>query len=333
MKKALLSVFCVLMLTLMLTGCGRGGGQAVGVAGGPQQELVFYIVPKVVHEWFDAVHAGALYQANLLSQLGLNVRIRFVAPINPDVVEQNRILEAAAATRPHGIALDPLDFEGSRAIVEEIQARGIPVIIFDARVPGMPSVGNNFTEQSILQVDDLATRLGGTGTVAIMHGVPTASNHSERFNAKHTRFAERWPGIRVIDGGISQDSIEIAQMQAAAVIAANPDLDGFLCVDAAAPIGIARAIIESGRQDRITFVGAENLLQILYYVQDGTIVTSYSTKPQMQGALSVLMMLQAHIGGDLPQFVDTGILHIHQGNINQWIEIVREGARETAALN
>ena len=292
----------------------------------------FVIVPKVVHEWFDAVNAGAVTQAQAMeAALGVPVTIDYRAPTTAEITEQNTILEQAAATNPDGIAIDPIDFEGSRQVVEEIQSRGIPVIIFDAVVPGYCSIGNDFTEQAELEARDLAERLGGTGKVAIMHGVPTAANHAERYDAMHRVFEEEYPGIEVIDGGASQDTIDTAQQQAAAVLAANPDLAGYLCVDAAAPIGISAAIQEAGRQDSITFVGAENLLQILEYVKDGTIVASYSTKPQMQGALSVLMMWQAAIGEDVPQFVDTGILYIDESNVDEWIEIVSSGAKESSA--
>jgi ribose transport system substrate-binding protein len=329
MKKIMVWFAIAGLIAMSLIGCGRGAA-AVGAAGGG--DLTFYIVPKVVHEWFDAVDSGAQTEAAALTKLlGRNVKVEYRAPVNADVTEQNRILEEAAATNPAGIAFDPLDFDGSRTVVEEIVARGIPVIIFDATVPGYTSIGNNFTEQAVLEADDLARRLGGSGKVAIMHGVPTAANHAERYNAMFARFKERWPNINAIDGGASQDNIEISQQQAAAIIAANPDLAGYLCVDAAAPIGIATAINEAGKKGKITFVGAENLLQILNFVKDGTIVCTYSTKPQMQGAMAVLMMLQAHTGEDVPQFIDTGILYIDEKNIDQWIGIVSSGAKESSA--
>lgn len=325
--KKVAGIIVLLAVVLGAIGC-RGPVEETGTV----KELTFYIVPKVVHEWFDAVDAGAQAEAKALTKvLGINVKVEYRAPVNADVTEQNRILETAAATNPAGIAIDPLDFEGSRSIIEEIKAKGIPVIIFDAVVPGYTSIGNNFTEQAVLEADDIATRLNGRGKVAVMHGVPTAANHAERYNAMFARFKEKWPGIQAIDGGASQDNIETSQQQAAAIIAANPDLAGYLCVDAAAPIGIATAINEAGKKGQITFVGAENLLQILNFVKDGTIVCTYSTKPQMQGAMAVLMMLQAYTGEDVPQFIDTGILYIDQKNIDQWIQIVGSGAKESSA--
>ncbi|BDF57251.1 ribose ABC transporter substrate-binding protein [Christensenellaceae bacterium] len=307
---------------------GNGDG---GNAAAADKDLTFVIVPKVVHEWFDAVNSGAQQQADVMSQqLGINIKVDYRAPSTADITAQNAVLEQAAATNPAGIAIDPIDYEGSKQVIDEIQAKGIPVILFDARVPGsgLTAIGNDFAEQAELEANRLAELLGEKGKVALMHGVTTAPNHSERYETFKEVLAN-YPGIEVIDGGISQDNIETAQQQAAATIAANPDLAGYLCVDAAAPIGISAAIEEAGKQDQITFVGAENLLQILEYVKSGTMVESYSTKPQMQGALSVLMLFDAHMGMELPQFVDTGILHITKDNVDEMIEIAKAGSTAT----
>lgn len=304
------------------------GGASTVAAEGAVGDLTFVIVPKCVHEWFEAVNQGAEAQAEALSEAyGINVTIDYRAPGSAEITEQNAVLEQAAATQPDGIMIDPIDYEGSKAVIEEIQNMGIPVILFDARVPGsgLAAVGNDFAEQAELEARDLAARLGEKGKVALMHGVTTAPNHSERYETFKAVLAE-YPDIEVIDGGASQDNIETAQQQASAIIAANPDLAGYLCVDAAAPIGIAAAIEEAGKVGEITFVGAENLLQILEYVKSGTICCSYSTKPQMQGAQAVMLLVQAAMGEDIPQFVDTGILYIDETNVDEWIEIAKAGA-------
>ena len=299
--------------------------EAVEEAG--KKELTFFLIPKCVHEWFEAVDMGAQAEAKALKDAyGIDITVNYVAPSSAEITVQNSVLEQAAAQKPDGIMIDPCDWEGSKAIIQEIQAQGIPVILFDAAVPGsgLCAVGNDFAEQAELEARDLAERLGEKGKVAVMHGVTTAPNHAERYDTFWKVLAE-YPDIEVIEGGASQDNIETAQQQAAATISANPDLAGYLCVDAAAPIGISAAIEEAGKQDQITFVGAENLLQILQYVKSGTICCSYSTYPQMQGALSVLTLVQAAAGQDIPQFVDTGILYLDENNIDEWIELVESG--------
>lgn len=298
MKKILALVLCAMMLVLVL------GTTAMAAEG-----YRFVIVPKCVHPWFDEVNKGAVAEAEMLSAaLGVPVEIDYRAPTVADVTEQNSVLQQAAATRPSAIALDPNDYDGSKAVIEEIQAQGIPVVLFDAPSPegsGLTSVGNDFTEQATLAAEYLVELLGGQGKVAVMQGVPTAPNHAERY-AGHIAVLSQYPGIEIIDGGIDNDDIQTAQSQAAAVIAANPDLAGYLCCDASGPIGIANAIREAGKADQIMAVGMDNLIEILEAVQDGSLKATSSTLPQEQGMFAVLMMFQAANG--LPTgTVDTGI--------------------------
>ena len=314
--KKFLSLFLALALLL-------AAGMTV-VTATAEGDLTFVIVPKCVHPWFDEVNKGAVKQAAALSeQLGVNVKIDYRAPQNSDVTEQNAVLEQAAATRPNGIALDPVDYEGSKAVIEEIQALGIPVILFDAPSPegsGLTSVGNDFTEQAQLAANKLAEIIGYKGKVAVMQGFPSAPNHAERYEA-HLAALAAYPDIEVIEGGIDNDNIETAQQQAAAVLAANPDLVGYLNCDACGS-GVAAAIEEAGKAGQVKFVSMDNLIEILDYVKKGTITATSSTIPQMQGSMAVLMMWQASIGIDIPAKVDTGIAYIDETNIDEWIELV-----------
>ena len=282
----------------------------------------FVIVPKVVHPWFDEVNIGAVEQAKLMEQaLGVKITIDYLAPTVADVTEQNRIMEQAAVTRPDGIAVDPLDAVGNRQVMEEIRSRGIPLIVFDSPSPpgsGITSVGNDFTEQGEIAAERLVELLGGKGKVAIMQGFPTAPNHLERFEAQKA-VLEKYPDIEFVDGGISNDDIQTAQQQAAAVMAANPDLAGYLMCDAAAPIGIATAVKEAGKAGQVIVVGMDNLSDICVAVKEGVIESTASTIPRMQGAMSILMLWQASIGGETPQMVDTGILIVTQENADEFI--------------
>lgn len=328
MKKKVLSVLlAAVMVTALLVGCNSGepnkesGGEAK-----KGEDLTFVVVPKCVHAWFDEVNKGAQLQADALSdQLGVEVKIDYRAPSKSDVAEQNSVMEQAAATKPDGIAVDPVDYEGSKAVIEEIQSQGIPVVLFDAPSPegsGLTSVGNDFKEQATIAADKLAELIGEEGKVAVMQGFPSAPNHAERYQA-HLVALKKYPNIEVIDGGIDNDNVEEAQSQAAAVLAANPDLKGYLNCDACGS-GVAAAIEEAGKAGDVTFVAMDNLIEILDYVKSGTISATSSTIPQMQGSMAVLMMWQQSIGIEIPQKVDTGIAYIDETNIDEWIKTVSE---------
>jgi ribose transport system substrate-binding protein len=291
----------------------------------------FVIVPKVSHPWFDEVVKGARDQARFLQErLGADVVVDYRPPGSASVAEQNTVLEGALSPRPDGIALDPVDAVANIRAVERIRSAGIPLLLFDAPsgASGIPSVGNDFARQGAIAAEHLAELLAGRGKVALMRGVPSAPNHDERYRAQLS-VLKRHPGIVVIDGGTDNDDIETARQQAAAVLASNPDLSGYLCCDAAGPIGIAAAVRQARRVGTVKVVGMDGIRPILDAIREGVIQASSSTKPRMQGSMAILMLWQAASGVPIPNGIDTGIDVITAENVAAFLE---EAAEPSGAL-
>jgi len=280
--------------------------------------LRFIIVPKVAHPWFEEVHKGALAQAEVLSRaLGTDIVVDYMPPSICDVAEQNATLEKAAKSRPTGIAADPVDAVGHMTAIQRIREQGIPVILFDSPSPdgSMTSVGNDFAQQGAIAAERLAGLIDYTGKVAVMQGFPTAPNHKQRYDAQ-IGVLKKYPGITVVDGGTDNDDIETAHKQASSILASVPDLRGYLCCDAAGPIGIAKAIKEAGKIGKVKVVSMDGIKPILDAIKQGVIDSSSATIPQMQGSMSILMLWQASLGVAMPQAIDTGIDIITQENVD-----------------
>lgn len=292
----------------------------------------FVIVPKVSHPWFDEVVKGARDQAHLLQKrLGADIAVEYRPPGSASVAEQNAVLEETLSTRPDGIALDPVDALANIPAVEHIKGAGIPLLLFDAPSgeSGIPSVGNDFARQGAIAAEHLAGLLAGRGKVALMRGVPSAPNHDERYRAQLSAL-KRHPGIVVIDGGTDNDDIETARQQAATVLASNPDLSGYLCCDAAGPIGIAAAVRQAKRVGTLKVVGMDGIRPILDAIREGVIQASSSTKPRMQGSMAILMLWQAALGVPVPNAIDTGIDVITPENVAAFLEAAAEPAGASA---
>lgn len=281
----------------------------------------FVIVFKVAHPWFAEVQKGAIGQAELLEEhLGVDIKIDCLAPCLANVAEQNSILKNAAAMRPDGIAVDPVDALSNMPGIAEIRNQGIPILLFDSPYPGtgITSVGNDFTEQGSVAARRLVSLIGGKGKVAVMQGVPAAPNHRERYEAQ-LAILNTYPDIVVVDGGVDNDDIGTAQQQATDVLAAHPDLEGYLCCDASGPIGIAAAIQEAKRIGKVKVVGMDGIKPILEAIKGGILESSSATIPRMQGSMSILMLWQASLGVRIPQKIDTGIDLITQENVDYFL--------------
>ena len=294
---------------------------AQDVAPGAEQQDAyrFLIVPKVVHPWFDKVNEGAMMAAAALeAQTGASIEIVYSAPQSADVVQQNQIVESGIATQPDGIAVDLLDPDGNRAALEAAQGQSIPLVLFDSVPPegmSISYIGSDFCEQARMASERLVEILGGEGEVAIMMGVPTAPNHSIRAECHRQVFAEH-PGITVVAEGIDNDSIETAQSQAAAIMQANPGLDGWVASDAAGPIGIGQAIVEAGKQGEVVLVGLDDLPEMLDMIRSGVADSSSASQPTLQGYWSVMMLWAQATGAPVPGYIDTGNRFITADNVD-----------------
>lgn len=294
------------------------------------QSLRFVMIPKVEHPWFEEVRRGAVTQAQLLQEkLGVEIIVEYLPPASAGVELQNNVLAEAAATRPSGILIDPVDVAANLPAMATTREQGIPVVVFDSPSPdpAFTSVGNDFSEQGRLAASRLVELIGGAGEVAVMQGFPTAPNHRQRYEAQ-LRVLHDNPGITVVDGGIDDDSIPKAEEQAAAVLASHPDLRGYLCCDASGPVGIATAVRAAGRVGQVTVVGMDGIEPILHAVKDGVLESSVATIPDLQGSMAVLMLWQAAQGMRIPQTIDTGIDIITSANVDDFLAAGR--SREAA---
>lgn len=316
----------LLLIGIVSVGC-QGENTTNGNAGAEdeKEDLNFVIVPKTVHPWFDEVNEAAQKQADILGeQLGVEITVDYRAPESASVEEQNSILESASATKPDGIAIDPNDPQGSAQVIQEIRDQGIEVVFFASPPPegteleDLTFIGNDTYEQGEIAAKRLVELLDEKGKVAVMEGVPTAPSHSTRYDASIDVLSE-YPDIEIIEGGVSNDDIQTAQQQAASVISSNPDLDGFLMSDAAAPIGISTAIEEEGKVDQITAVGIDSLNSIVEKVDEGVLDSSSATKPRLQGSYIVDTLFRASLGQELPKTVDTGIDVVTKENVDEFL--------------
>jgi ABC-type sugar transport system substrate-binding protein len=70
---------------------------------------------------------------------------------------------------------------------------------------------------------------------------------------------------------------------------------------------------------KVKAVLMDSLHDEVMLLKDGIVDGLSATKPRAQGALAVLMLYQAAIGGRMPQNVDTGIDVITTDNVKEWL--------------
>lgn len=316
-RKACITVICVAMAMVMgmfntVTAADRKG------------ELRFVFIPKVVHPWYDTVISGAKENAEFLGKAtGQKIVIDYIAPDKADVVIHNNTIERAIATKPDGLAVAILDAATNAPLLETAMKQKIPTIIYDSVPPkaGMKitAVGCNYVEQGAQMAQELAKILKGKGKIGILIGAPTAPNHQLRVKGVKEVVAKN-PGMKIVAEGVDNDSIEEAQKAAAAIIAAHPDIDGMVGVNAAAPIGIGIAIREAGKKGKIAFVGEEDLPEMLKLVEEGVASATSVQRTKQIGWWSTLCLWLYTEKRIVPEFVNTGTFMVYPNELKTYKE-------------
>lgn len=278
-----------------------------------KDSYTFVIVPRVVNPWFDLVNNGAKDAAKYIERTtGDKINIQYKAPQQASVVQQNQILEQSIASHADGIAVDLLDPEANAMVLGDAQTRGVHLVAFDSVPPDnmtFTAIGNDYCKQGNIAAKRLVQLLNGKGKVAMMQGVPAAPNHRIRNECEKKVFAQH-EGIEIVAEGIDNDDIQTGQQQAAAIMQAHPDLDGWVAADAAGPIGIGQAIQEANLVGKVKLVGMDSLPDMINLVKAGVADSSSSTRPNMQGYYAVLTLYQQAHGIRTPKDINTGILFI-----------------------
>jgi ribose transport system substrate-binding protein len=288
-------------------------------------ELKIVHIPKVVHPWFDLVQIGAESIAKTLSeQTQTKITVEYIAPAVADVAEQNAIIAQAAARGATGIFIDPLDATGNKQSLDEVRAKGVLVTLYDSDPwEDYTSVAASPVDMAEAEMNRLMSLIGEKGKVAIMQGFPTSPSHKQRYDYMMEK-AKNYPNVTFIDGGIDNDDMETARQQAAAIIAANPDLVGYMGCDGAFPVGVAQAIKEAGKVGQIQVVSLGEMTSILDYIKEGVLESSVYVAPDMQGAYSVLFHYLASIGYykqgvQIPKFINVGVAYITKDNVDEYM--------------
>lgn len=276
-----------------------------------KDEYRFVMIPILVQSWFDIVYQASVEAADILGDaMGTKITIDYQAPKEADVIVQNQLLEAAIATRPDGIAIDPNDVEASLSILKEAEKQGIPLVVYVAKVPelgtAIPYIGTHLYEDAMIIGTALLEKIDYKGKVAIIQGVPTNTAHSERYRAYKDLFAQ-YPEIEIVAEAFDYDDIEKAQAEAVKIISANPDLDAFAICDAAGPVGVGLAIQEANKVGEIVYIGIDTLPQLQKLMRDGVLDISFYSSAKVFGQWCTISLMMQNLGMALPDWYDVGM--------------------------
>ncbi|MCU1615046.1 MAG: sugar transporter substrate-binding protein [Frankiales bacterium] len=174
-------------------------------------------------------------------------------PANGDPNKEIAAMEDVVKQKPDAILLDPMGRAALAASVSRAMAAGIPVIVCGNGVEGKKYV--TYSDIDLYAVaysaaDALAKRLNGKGNVVMFHGIPGVDAAETWKKAGEDAF-KHYPNIKIVGSEYANWSVATGKEKAAALIAANPQIDGVWSGGSEMATGAILAFNDAGRAQPI----------------------------------------------------------------------------------
>jgi ribose transport system substrate-binding protein len=285
-------------MLLLATACNRGTEATA-------KPTVALVVKTLNNQFFIDMEAGARAAAD-----SLGVELIVQAPEREiDVERQMQIVENLIQRNVKVLLLVP---NGSKEIVPAVvkaNAAKIPVVAVDTRVdaPTLASAGGVVTSFIGSDNEDggrmagafLVEALGGTGTVAVLEGVPGHETADARLRGFRTALAGT-PGMRIVASQPANMERDQAFNVTQNILQANPGITAlFACNDVMA-LGAVEAIAAAGRTSAIRVVGFDAQDDARTAIREKRMAATIAQNPREMGRMAVITAMRLIKGETVP---------------------------------
>lgn len=311
MKKFTTILLAALAVTALVTvtSCGR---QAKADSG----KIYIPLISKgFQHQFWQAVKKGA---DNAAADLG--VEITFEGPESESQVDkQIEMIQAALGKNPKALGIAALDSKAAIPLLQQAQAKKLPIIAFDSGVDSdipLTTVSTDNLVAAGVAADKMAEAIGGKGKVAVLVHDQTSRTGIDRRDGFVSRMKEKYPDIIVLEpqygGGDHLKSTEIAK----AVINGNPDLKGYFGANEGSAIGVVNAVKELKMEGKLVVIGYDSGKLQLDAIKSGLMYGAVQQNPVLMGYKTVEWAVKALKGETPPKHVDSGYVWADKTNLD-----------------
>ena len=281
----------------VVTACNRGR-----TSGAPTVALV---VKTLNNPFFIEMEKGARAAAD-----SLKIPLVVQAPEREiDVEKQMQIVENLIQDQVKVLVLVP---SGSREIVPAIlkaNAAKIPVVIVDTRVDSATLqqaggqvatfIGSDNVDGGRIAGEFLAEKLGGTGHVAVLEGIPGHETGDARLRGFREALA-RHAGLSIVASQTANWERDQAFNVTQNILQSHPDVQAiFACNDVMA-LGAVEAVRAAGRTHDIAIVGFDAQDDARKAIREGRMAATIAQNPREMGRLAMISANKLLHGDSVP---------------------------------
>jgi ABC-type sugar transport system substrate-binding protein len=222
-------------------------------------------------------------------ELGIN--LIFDGPADPDPAQQNAIVDKWIAQGVDAIAAACENKDGMSDVLRKARSKGIKVITYDAdaQASARAFFVNQATSESIgiALMDDAAQLCGNQGEYAVIAANLTSANEIAWRKYIDARNQTSYPGMKQVAIRSCDDMMDKAQVEAAALLKAYPNLKLIMAICSPGVPGAAEAIKQAGKAGKVKLIGLGLPNENKRYVHEGVTDNVILWSTQNLGALTI----------------------------------------------
>jgi rhamnose transport system substrate-binding protein len=243
-------------------------------------------VPKLIGiPYFNAMEEGGKKAA-----ADLDVEFIYTGPVTADVAKQSEIVDNLITQGVDAIAVAPNDPAAITPVLKKAQEKGIVVLTSDT--DGAQDVREVFVNQALQDaigyttLDELAKAMNYEGEFAIVSCGPTAWNLNTWILYELQKLAE-YPNMKLVTIRYAEEDVQMAINVMLDLINAFPNLKGVIGQCSTSAPGVAEAVEQAGKIDKIFATGISVPSMMSKYVKSGAVKSFVLWNPVDLGYLTV----------------------------------------------
>lgn len=332
MKRKISVLIVVLMLLSALCACTKPAVETPNAGGldyGSEDDVYYMVTFISTIEFWDECYRGFKEAATVFG-----AKTEYTGAKEVDVNEQITVLEQVIAMKPAGIAVTCADAQALAGTIDKALEQGIYTICFDSDSPTsnrdtILATGNENAGKQLAY--KMADALGGEGEVALIFGAGTTT-YEARAAGIRDGLAE-FPGIKIVTEGNYNGEQEDAARATAAILQANPELDGIFGVNSPGGLGAATAIREAGKSGEVHVCCFDHDDALYEAIKDGSVLATARQGAYNMGfwSLNFLFYVRNNMVNTvegwkesglspLPASVDTGVDIVTKDNLSAFYQ-------------
>lgn len=315
MKKSLVLLLIVALMTSMLVGCGSPAEEAT-------DDGVYRVayVARAQADSFAAWLANAVMEeADKYDNITVDV---FDGQASDDT--QNSLIETAITNQYDAIIIQPNNGEAQRPYAEKAVAAGIVTITTNARIEGIDgasSVDADPYEQAAVNAIAAIDQIPENANVVVLKGPPGNFHADARRESWQKEFFDKRPDVTIVGEEIANWNKDEAMNYMETWVQANDKIDAIIAMNDNMCAGALEVVKDDANYADILAYGVDGTAEAVLLIQDG-LMTSTCLQSAYALAESLLDTSNKLLTGEEEQIdinIDAPLVNLD--NVQEYIDM------------